>query len=326
MNYRLFQYPLPGPPELEDLNAYLGSHRVASVTQHIAQAAGGAMLVFIVQTVAGEAPGKGRSPEAKVDYREVLSAEDFQVFSRLRDERKTIAEAEGVPVYAVFNDSIPHGLLRERLARRFGERRLLALFDALLESHHHTPGRGLPIGALTSQYLGNFHLDAFDHWVNQRQKLPRYLRYMDDLFFLADHFTLRRLLPEAVALLDGLGLRVKDGGVLNRCETGVPWLGFVLYPDRTRLILHPGRDPRGGTPGALGIAVRARGFWRRCGVAAHGRAVFKNLGCAGTRIASCAAGRGTTRRGIAAPRSATGTRPTTATGTTASGSVWFPAR
>jgi hypothetical protein len=23
--------------------------------------------------------------------------------------------------------------------------------------------------------------------------------------------------------------------VLNRCETGVPWLGFVLYPDRTRL-------------------------------------------------------------------------------------------
>lgn len=105
MNYRLFQYPLPAPPDLEDLNAYLGSHRVAAVTQHLVQAQGGAMLVFIVQTVAGEVPGKNRQAEAKVDYREVLNAEDFQVFSRLRDERKKIAEAEGVPVYAVFTNA-----------------------------------------------------------------------------------------------------------------------------------------------------------------------------------------------------------------------------
>jgi superfamily II DNA helicase RecQ len=105
MNYRVFQYPLPAPPELEDLNAYLASHRVAAVTQHLVQAEGGAMLVFIVQTVAGEAPGKGRSPEARTDYREVLNAEDFQVFSRLRDERKKIAEAEGVPVYAIFTNA-----------------------------------------------------------------------------------------------------------------------------------------------------------------------------------------------------------------------------
>jgi RNA-directed DNA polymerase len=136
---------------------------------------------------------------------------------------------------AKYYDSIPHDLLRERLARRFRERRLLSLLGALLESHHHTPGRGLPIGALTSQYLGNFYLDVFDHWVNQQQKLPRYLRYMDDLLFLADDSALRALLPDAVALLDGLGLRVKGGGVRNRCEMGVPFLGFVLYPDRTRL-------------------------------------------------------------------------------------------
>jgi len=105
MTYRLFQYPLPAPPELEDLNAFLASHRVAAVTQHLVQATGGAMLVFIVQTVPGEAAGKNRQPEAKIDYREVLSGEDFQVFSRLRDERKKIAEAEGVPVYAIFSNA-----------------------------------------------------------------------------------------------------------------------------------------------------------------------------------------------------------------------------
>jgi hypothetical protein len=73
MTYRLFQYPLPGPPELEDLNSYLASHRVAAVTQHLVQTASGAMLVFIVQTVQGEAPGKKPEPQAKIDYREVLS-------------------------------------------------------------------------------------------------------------------------------------------------------------------------------------------------------------------------------------------------------------
>lgn len=105
MNYRLFQYPLPAPPELEDLNAYLASHRVASVAQHLVQSQGGAMLVFIVQTVPGESAGKNRQAESKIDYREVLSAEDFQVFSRLRDERKKISDAEGVPVYAVFTNA-----------------------------------------------------------------------------------------------------------------------------------------------------------------------------------------------------------------------------
>ena len=29
MNYRLFQYPLPAPPELEDLNACLATHRIS---------------------------------------------------------------------------------------------------------------------------------------------------------------------------------------------------------------------------------------------------------------------------------------------------------
>jgi hypothetical protein len=36
-----------------------------------------------------------------VDYKEVLKPEEFEVFSRLRDWRRSVAEKEGVPVYAV---------------------------------------------------------------------------------------------------------------------------------------------------------------------------------------------------------------------------------
>ncbi len=136
---------------------------------------------------------------------------------------------------AKYYDSIPHELLRQRLARRFRESRLLALFGRLLDSYATVAGHGLPIGALTSQYLGNFYLDACDHWISQELRIPRSLRYMDDFLLLADYTALLRAREGLAAQLAGRGLRMKDGGVINRCSSGVPFLGFVLYPDRTRL-------------------------------------------------------------------------------------------
>lgn len=105
MNFRVFQYVLPAPATLDDLNSYLAAHRVASVSQHLVPVTGGTLLVFIVETV-GAAPavveGGGLG---KVDYREKLGSEDFALFSRLRDERKRWAETEGVPVYTVFTNA-----------------------------------------------------------------------------------------------------------------------------------------------------------------------------------------------------------------------------
>ena len=104
-----------------------------------------------------------------------------------------------------FYDSVRHDVLLSLLARRFRERRLLRLFAGLLASHETAPGCGLPIGALTSQYLANFLLDGLD-----------------------------RLLL-AFPGLAGRGLELKHGGEINRCEQGIPFLGFVIYPRRMRL-------------------------------------------------------------------------------------------
>lgn len=136
---------------------------------------------------------------------------------------------------AKYYDSMPHDRLLDRLARRFREQRLLRLWAALLASYAHTPGHGLPIGALTSQYLGNFYLDAVDHAVREELHISRYCRYMDDMLLLADPQTLLHARAEVAGRLAALGLRLKHGGVMNRCTLGVPFLGFTLYPDRTRL-------------------------------------------------------------------------------------------
>ena len=39
-----------------------------------------------------------------MDYKEVLKPEEFEVFSRLRDWRRAVADKEGVPVYTIFTN------------------------------------------------------------------------------------------------------------------------------------------------------------------------------------------------------------------------------
>lgn len=134
-----------------------------------------------------------------------------------------------------YYDSIDHEILRRRLQRRFRERRLLNLFDELLASWCVADGKGLPIGALTSQYLANFYLDAFDARMKASGMCHRYLRYMDDIVVLAKRQTLPDIRSLARQSAADLHLDIKNHGEWNQCEHGLPFLGFVIYPDRMRL-------------------------------------------------------------------------------------------
>ncbi len=134
-----------------------------------------------------------------------------------------------------FYDSIDHDRLRALLCRRFRERRLLALFDRLIDSYCFHSGKGIPIGSLTSQYLGNFYLDTVDRWMKQTMKVSCYVRYMDDMVLWGTHRELLEVLRETDHFLDLIGLRATSNRQLNRCEMGLPFLGFVVYPNRLRL-------------------------------------------------------------------------------------------
>ncbi|MEO0653029.1 MAG: reverse transcriptase domain-containing protein, partial [Planctomycetota bacterium] len=136
---------------------------------------------------------------------------------------------------AKYYDSIDHARLRQLLRRRFREERLLELFDRLIDSYSLSPKKGLPIGALTSQYLANFYLDPVDHWLREVESQHRTLRYMDDILIFGPLRELREVRLRLLGRLALHGLQAKAGGVLNRSALGVPWLGFTVYPDRIRL-------------------------------------------------------------------------------------------
>lgn len=134
-----------------------------------------------------------------------------------------------------YYDSVNHDLLRLRLRRRFAERQLLELFDLLLNSWCSQPGAGLPIGALTSQYLGNFFLDAFDARMKSSGICRRYVRYMDDIVIWNSKCELPAIRELSQAAAADLRLEIKHAGEWNSCEFGVPFLGFIVYPGRLRL-------------------------------------------------------------------------------------------
>jgi RNA-directed DNA polymerase len=58
--------------------------------------------------------------------------------------------------------SIDHNILIEILAKRFKGREILDLLKRIIDSYEAQPGKGLPIGSLTSQHFANYYLDGAD--------------------------------------------------------------------------------------------------------------------------------------------------------------------
>ncbi|MGE3820241.1 MAG: hypothetical protein AB7I30_12545, partial [Isosphaeraceae bacterium] len=99
------------------MNRFLRGHRVIGVERRWVDLGADSYWSFCVDylesgTSSGSTPRGGVGAVDKVDYREVLSPEQFAKFVRSRSSRSEISKSEGVPVYATFTN--------ERLAGRGG--------------------------------------------------------------------------------------------------------------------------------------------------------------------------------------------------------------
>jgi superfamily II DNA helicase RecQ len=61
---------------------------------------------------------KGSRPKSRVDYKEVLNEKDFAIYVKLRTLRKTIAEKEGLPLYALFSNEQLAAMVQKKIATR----------------------------------------------------------------------------------------------------------------------------------------------------------------------------------------------------------------
>ena len=132
--------------------------------------------------------------------------------------------------------SIDHGLLKDRLYRRFKGNAFLRLLYALIDAFESQPGIGLPIGALTSQAFANLYLNDFDRWLGARAQVRGLVRYMDDVVCWFDNKHAARQCRFALAdfLRDELALSV-GATQLNRSDAGLSFCGHRVFPGIVRI-------------------------------------------------------------------------------------------
>ncbi|MBM3853527.1 MAG: RNA-dependent DNA polymerase [Verrucomicrobia bacterium] len=155
-----------------------------------------------------------------------------------------------------FFPSVDHPTLRRSLLRKIADPDVIGLCDRILESgagvlaDEYTPvwfpgddlfsinrRRGLPIGNLTSQFWANVLLNELDQFVKRGLQCAAYLRYVDDfLLFAGDKRLLWDWRQAIIRFLIDLRLTLHETrSTIYPTVTGIPFLGFRLYPTHRRL-------------------------------------------------------------------------------------------
>lgn len=152
--------------------------------------------------------------------------------------KKALKDVDGT-VYCLkldikkFYPNIDHNILKGLLRRKFKDNDLLWLLDEIIDS-----ADGLPIGNYLSQYLANFYLTYFDHWIKEEKSVKHYFRYADDVVILSnDKKHLHSILCEIKYYLkSNLNLEVKKNYQIFPVKSrGIDFIGYVFFHTHTLL-------------------------------------------------------------------------------------------
>ena len=81
--------------------------------------------------------------------------------------------------------TVDHTILLEIIKRRITDARIIWLIKQILKNHQtDEPGKGMPLGNLTSQFFANVYLNKLDQFVKHELKVKYYIRYVDDFIIL----------------------------------------------------------------------------------------------------------------------------------------------
>ena len=126
-----------------------------------------------------------------------------------------------------FYPSINHEIMMNIIARKIHDRKILKLLRIIVFSL--PGGKNLPIGNLTSQWMGNLYLTELDLFIKHKLKCKNYVRYSDDfcIFHNDKNFlhSIKQPIREFVSA--ELDLQLSKATIIK--SQGMIFIGFRLF-------------------------------------------------------------------------------------------------
>ena len=121
----------------EELNRFLAGHKVLSIERHLIDAGLNSFWTICVDYLhsAGQQSGRQSGVRNRIDYKTILSPEEFTAFTQLRDFRKEAAQSEVVPVYTVFTNEQLASMVQRRCQSKSDLLKIEGIGDAKIEKY-----------------------------------------------------------------------------------------------------------------------------------------------------------------------------------------------
>ena len=162
-----------------------------------------------------------------------------KAFEHVKQKSRRISGNFSAPCFALkcdikkYFDNVDHQILSGLLERRIGDKLLIQLLTEIIGSFSVSPGKGLPLGNLTSQLFANVYLDPLDKFVKHRLGAKNYIRYADD-FLLIDQNAdlLMKYFTEIDRFLKNeLKLLIHPNKIsLRKFSQGIDFVGYIALP------------------------------------------------------------------------------------------------
>ena len=126
-------------------------------------------------------------------------------------------------------DSLDHTQLMKSISKVISCRDTLNLFESIFNAYGYVE-IGIPIGALSSQWICNLLLNDLDHAMMDKHGFGKYIRYMDDVIILAeDKETARHCLSLFEEELNNLGLKLNPKSCISPINRGIDFVGYRTF-------------------------------------------------------------------------------------------------
>lgn len=103
MQLQFFQVPVH-TSQANDLNRFLDTHRVTSIERQFVSDGPNSFWSICVTFENGDPPQTAIKQRKRIDYRDVLTEDQFRIYAKLRVLRKELSDKDKVPAYTVFNN------------------------------------------------------------------------------------------------------------------------------------------------------------------------------------------------------------------------------